>query len=242
MGDPKETIHALLMDYYKNKGITPALQVAHELLKQSVQGCPEDNMSAAELNAVFNGEVGETVLQIMIMDFMKRNPKRTESWRYNKSVILSDLDSQSNKFLTEIDALLLTPECIYVFECKSYSGDKKLTGKGVIVRSNGNNCDVYSQNQLHLKILRQWLNRFSRRPVYQMVLFDFSSGSMTDTRDATAKRELPCVNENTLFDLLREEHLQVWRPQDLDEISKQFDRETKALRAKHLDYVKSLKH
>lgn len=242
MGDPKETIHSLLLDYYKNKGITPTLQVAHELLKQSVQGCPEDNMSTAELNAVFNGEVCETVLQIMIHDFMKHNPKRTASWRYNKSVILSDLDSQSKKFLTEIDALLLTPECIYVFECKSYSGDKQLTGKGVITRSNGNNCDVYAQNQLHLKILRQWLNRFSRHPVYQMVLFDFSTGKMSDTRNDSAKKELPCINENTLFDLLREEHLQVWRPQDLDEISKQFDRETKALHAKHLKYVKSLRH
>lgn len=242
MGDPKETIHNLLCEYYDKKGIGPTIQVAHELLKRQVPGCPEDNMNEAELNAVFNGEVCETVLQVMIADFMKRNPKRTASWRYNKSVILSDLESKSDKFLTEIDALLLTPQCIYIFECKSYAGDKQLIGKGTIKRKTGNDCDVYSQNALHLKMLRQWLNRFSRHPCYQMVLFNFSSGTMEDKRSYDAKKELPCVDEMSLFPLLRETHLEVWRPEDLDVISKQFDRETAALRKKHLKYVKSLKH
>lgn len=241
MSDPKTSIHDLLYDYYCAKGLQATLKVAKSLLKKSIPKGTKD-MSTAEINAVFNGEICETVLQIMIMDFKKRNPKRTVSWQYNKSVILSDLESGSQRFLTEIDALLFTPGCIFVFECKSYSGEKKLIGNGVITRSNGNSCDVYSQNSLHLKILEQWLHKFSRTPKYQMVLFDFSSGSMQDMRTQKAKDELIWVTENNLFDLLRKDHKQVWYPEDLKAISEQFNKETNALRAKHVDYVKSLNH
>lgn len=240
MSNPKDTINKLLNDYYQKKGLNPAIQVAHELLKKPV--ISQTDMSTQELNAIFNGEVCETVLQIMIQDFMKRNPTKTASWRYNKSVILSDLETQSSKFLTEIDALLFTPECIYIFECKSYAGDKQLVGKGTIKRSNGNDCDVYSQNSLHLKILKQWLNRFSQHPFYQMVLFDFSSGTMNDKRTASAKKELPLVTDTNLFQLLHTSRLGVWHAEDIDLISKRFATETEKLHAKHLDYVKSINH
>lgn len=239
MGDPKEAIHGLLYEYYNTKGIVPTLQVARELLRKPVPGVAGQDI--ASLNASFNGEVCETVLQVLIIDFMKRNPKKTEHWRYNKGVILSDLDSRSSKFLTEIDALLMTPECFYVFECKSYAGDKKLIGQGTIVAKN-KTFDVFKQNALHLKILNQWVGRFSQHPKYQMVLFDFSTGEMDDQRAYKAKQDLMYVSESTLFDLLRESRLGVWRPEDIDSIHKQFDRETKALRMKHLDYVTHLNH
>lgn len=240
MGDPKKTIHQLLLDYYGAKGLIPAIQVARELLKKPVVSKSE--MSTQELNAIFNGEVCETVLNVMILDFMKHNPTLTKDWRYNSGIILSDLETQSTKFLTEIDALLFTPGCIYIFECKSYSGDKQLIGKGTITRKNGNNCDVYSQNSLHLKILNQWLHRFSEHPCYQMVLFDFSSGSMTDKRSYDAQKELLYVNDKTLYNLLRESRLSVWKPEDIAVISSKFATETDKLRKSHLKYVKSLKH
>lgn len=240
MGDQKATIHKLLLDYYKQKGLEPTLQVAKQLLKKPVVS--KTDLSTADLSAIFNGEVCETVLNIMIADFMKRNPKKTASWRYCKGVILSDLETRSNKFLTEIDTILFTPGCFYIFECKSYSGNKTLTGKGTIERSNGNNCNVYSQNVLHLKIVKQWLDRFSRHPKYQMALFDFSSGSMTDQRDNDSKKVLPLVNTDNLFSLLRESRLEVWKPDDIAAIYEQFSKETEALRKKHLSYVKSLNH
>lgn len=234
MGDPKQAIHILLSDYYQKKGLTPTIQVAHSLLKR--------NISDRDLNSVFNGEICETVLQIMITDFIKRNPKRTSFWRFCNNIILSDLETKSDRFLTEIDALLLTPECIYVFECKSYAGEKVIIGDGTITRKNGNNCDVYKQNSLHLKILRQWLDRFSKHPVYQMVLFNFSNGATKDERSYEAKKIMPCINEDSLFGMLHESRLEVWRPADLDIISTQFQRETDTLRRKHLEYVKSLNH
>lgn len=240
MGDPKKTIHKLLLDYYNSKGLVPAIQVARELLKKPVISKTE--MSTQELNSIFNGEVCETVLHIMILDFMKNNPTLTKTWRYNNGVILSDLETQSDKFLTEIDALLFTPGCIYIFECKSYAGDKELIGKGIITRKTGNNCDVYSQNSLHLKILNQWLHKFSKHPCYQMVLFDFSSGKMMDKRAYDAKKELLYVTDKTLYPLLRESRLGVWKPEDIDIISSKFATETDKLRKKHLAYVKSLKH
>lgn len=239
MGDPKTTIHGLLCDYYKNKGVAPTLQVARALLKKPVT----DNSGKVDVktNAIFNGEVCETVLEIMIKDFRSRNPKRTEDWYYCKSVILSDLESRSSKFLTEIDAVLLTPECIYVFECKSYSGDKELVGSGTIVRKN-NSFDVFKQNLLHLKILSQWVGKLSKHPVFQMVLFDFSNGTMIDKRTTEVKQRFIYASEKNIFDILREVRLITWKPETLKLIHDQFARETELLHARHLDYVTHLKH
>ena len=71
MSNPKDTINKLLNDYYQKKGLNPAIQVAHELLKKPV--ISQTDISTQELNAIFNGEVCETVLQIMIQDFMNRS-------------------------------------------------------------------------------------------------------------------------------------------------------------------------
>lgn len=236
----KEKIHDILMNFYAQKGLIPAIQVAEELLKKQVAS--KTNLSTAELNAVMNGEICETVLEMIITDFMHRNPKRTKGWQFCKSVVLSDLDSADSEFLTEMDALLLTPGCIYIFECKSYTGDKQLLGNGVITRKKGNDCDVFSQNSLHLKILQKWLNKFSKKPRYQMVLFDFSSGSMTDMRDAGAKKLMRLTNKDNVTALLREDKPPVWNVEDLTSIKTQFDRVTTKLRKKQVKYVKSLKH
>lgn len=238
--DEKSKIHDILLDFYQKKGAALTVKVAEGLLTRTVES--KTKLSTAELNAVMNGEVCETVLEILIKDFMRRNPKRTKGWQYCKSVVLSDLDSARSDFLTEIDALLLTPGCIYIFECKSYAGEKRLVGNGVITRSKGNDCDVFSQNSLHLKTLQRWLNKFSRSPRYQMVLFDFSSGTLTDMRDPEAKKYMRLTNVSNLKALLREEHEEVWHEEDLAAIKKQFDRITDGMHKKQVQYVKSLKH
>ena len=65
-----------------------------------------------------NGEVCETVLEIGILEFMKRYPKACKEWVLKKGLIVKDIDDPNNGFLTEIDLVLATPQMIYLFECK----------------------------------------------------------------------------------------------------------------------------
>lgn len=236
-GKTKEATRSTLLQLYDRAGLSATVAIARELLTSDVRDKVR-NDKVAEFKTEMNGELGEVVLEILIKDYCKTHPAQTKDWVWYKSLILKDPESNSD-FLTEVDFTLATPACIYVFECKSYAGEKKLTGNGMLERQNGNNCNVYKQNLLHVQTMGKNLNRAAKRPMYRMVMFDFSNGDLWDCRAEQAKFAMPCVDENCWEDVLIK-GASVWNMQlvkpVLDRIAKGSDK----LRAKHLTYVKSI--
>lgn len=240
MGNVKTAVYEVLKRYHAEKGTQVTIEVAKNTLARPMTGVGE--IGAKEFHQNFNGEVCETILEILIEDYCKKYPKETKGWKWNKGVILPDRGNVKSDFLTEIDFILFTPECIYIFECKSYAGDKVLVRDGTINRAKGNNCDVFKQNSLHLEVLKSWMDKLSQNPVYQMVLFDFSSGKMTDSRTQDAKQFMPCVNEKTLYSIFSNREGHAWDTDVIESVHKLFNKETEQMRQKHLKYVKSLNH
>lgn len=237
MKDVKKAVRDVLLQYQKRYGTHVAVAVARKALTYRLK-LPESS-EENYLKTDFNGEICETVLEMLLMEYVSQH--RNDGWCVNKGVILSDpTKPKSNEFLTEIDILLMTPQCFYVFECKSYSGDKVLIGNGYLTRNNGINCNVFKQNSLHLDILQKWTEGMSRRPCYQMAMFDFSLGTLSDKRTILCKNIMPCVNEKTLGTLFKKGMTNVWDKDVIHKLNNLFEKNVELERAKHLAYVKSL--
>lgn len=232
--DLKDSTHTKLMSVYQKYGLQVTLKVAYNLLVKQPQ------VPSISFKTTLNGEVCETVLEILVCDYCRQNRERTRDWCWQKGIILTDPTKKQSSFLTEIDFTLFTPQCIYLFECKSYAGKKILVDDGTIVRENGSEFDVFRQSLLHVETLDKWLANTSTNPVYQLVMFDFSRGELTDTRGAKERKLMPLVNENTLFSALIEGPV-VWDCEYLKKVVAVFEKASPRLRRRHLEYVKGLK-
>ena len=130
----KDSTRAHLL-YLRNKyGTAVAIDVAKKSLAVSA--------SDGEFKKQFNGEICETVLEIIIQDLVKKNPE----WFYLKSLVIPDAAGNNPEFLTEIDFVLFTknefeylaPDFILyaVFCC----GNPGFSSYGLSQSSNTNKC------------------------------------------------------------------------------------------------------
>lgn len=239
MSSVKAATHKVLMAKYVECGLDTAIEIARNALRQHPKNHTYDSIEG--FHADLSGEICETVLEILLKEYCLRNPGRTQHWFWDKGVILSNHDSYKSKFLTEVDMILFTPGCIFLFECKSYSGRKQLVNKGLLQRDVGNSCDVYKQSSLHLEAVQSWFGKLSSKPRFSLVFFDFSIGELVDKRKAEDKACLLYTNEKNLYKLLDVQLEPVWDTSTLHRIHTVLERQTESLRQRHLDYVKSLR-
>lgn len=227
----KNVIRENLLKVYDTYGLKVAVQAAAKTLTIVD--------TDADFKMQYNGEICETVLEINLMSLIAN---KHYDWFYTKSLVLPDVESGNTKFLTEIDFVLFTPQCVFCIECKSYAGDKCIVDKGTIVLENGNKRDVYQQNKMHLDTLQKLINPFSKVPKYQMLLFNFARGDVHDKRDTASRHEFPIVTcktvEDTLWRYTRGDA--VWDMKGLHIAKGHLEEFSDKHRAAQLAYVKSL--
>lgn len=230
-----------LISIYNQYGLATAIQVGFKslgCLGDAAKGLTEKQIIFVKTN--MNGEISETVLELILTEFMRLHPKETENWHLSKGLILKNPERPRSRFMTELDLTLFTPKCVYVFECKSYSGDKRLVDKGTILRLNGNSCDVFRQNAIHLQTLHANIGRFSDYPIYRMALFDFSRGDVEDERDDKNKDMLPYTTIDNVLKQLVLDGNNVWKIKPLLQVVRILEDASVRLRSEHLKYVKEL--
>ena len=241
----KDSTNEVLLDYYKENGFQKTVAVAKSMYNVNLKNAKKN------FKTDMNGEVCETVLEIGILEFMKRYPKACEHWVLKKGLIIKDIEDPNNGFITEIDLVLATPQMIYLFECKSYTGNKVLTNEYTITTP-ARSFDVYKQNYLHAKtFLAQFTpyrcNKSSQVFPIQLALFSLAKGEIVDARTDVNKALMPLVEIEDLFDFLakniptsRKKIPTLWKmvyvKEALDIISNRSDE----YRSKHLKYVKKL--
>lgn len=236
--DTKDRTRTVLLNYYEKCGFEKSIAVAEQMLSLS-PGQAAGSKSTNDFRAEMNGEICETVLEIGILEFQKRNPQKTKDWVVKRGLILKDIENPNSDFLTEIDAVLATPKRICLFECKSYSGDKEIVGRGT-VRSKYRTFDVASQEALHAEVFEKQFNRFGKGKI-QTVLFSFAKGSLVDKRSALVKKQLPVVEIKNLWGFLEAEpRVGTWRIREVKRALDTIERQSRGVRSKHLSYVKSL--
>lgn len=230
----KYNTRKFLLEKYVELGKDAAVQIAEQALVSKSRAAKDPKTMA-----LMNGELCETVLEIILGDYGKKTSK---DWCWGRGIILKDPDNPKSKFLTELDHTLFTPECIYIFECKSYSGNNKLVSPGIIKREDGREFNVFQQNRLHLEILHKNLGRFTlpgKSPRYKICLFDFSRGSTTDVRPFSERTAMPLVDKRNLLSVI-ETGEKVWDMNGLRQARELLIKEKKHLQQNHLEYVVSL--
>lgn len=194
-----------------------------------------------------HGEVCETVLELLVADYMKKHPKKTAEWFVSKGLIIKDIDRPNSGYFTELDLTVFTPQKIYAFECKSYGGDKTIVGKCTIRKKKGGKFDVYDQHEKHAKVLAKQLSPFRRsgcmnKPGYQLVLFDFATGETNDVRADADKLIMPCLNETNvlnIFEVFDNDPI-LWNMEYLRKAIQVIEEKNSGRQKKHLEYVKNL--
>jgi hypothetical protein len=240
----KESTNAQLLALYNRSDLDNVIKVGRAMLESSLH---KDNKY---FMAHLHGEICETVLECIIIDYIKRYGLKKQGWFYKKGLILRDVNNVKSGYFTELDLTVFTPQKIFAFECKSYGGDKKIVDKCTIKKKKGGTpFDVYDQHSKHFKVLADQLQPFriinkNTRGFapYQLILFDFATGTTKDVREDRDKMVMPCLNESNvenIFKLVEGKPI-MW---DINFVRKAvdiIDKKSEENRKKHLEYVKSL--
>lgn len=169
-----------------------------------------------ELNNKLKGELAEVVLEVHL-DKVKQN---LEAFGYNciivKNLALVHRSTNDKLYSTEIDIALITEYRVYLFECKSYSGKKRITNECTL--RSVNTVDVFKQSTYHVdmfeKTFKEHRYRYQDRKGMQspmkMIFFEFSSSLADDQRSEEFIEIVPYLNVTNFFE---------WFADELDEYS-----------------------
>lgn len=234
----KNSTRSALRKLYHEHGIEITLRVAESALRNKKFNYDKN------FYIDFHGEIAETVLECMLEDWMKKHPMETKDWVLTKGLILKDIDNLKSKFSTEIDLAVFTPNCIYLFECKSYSGSNILVGNGMIRKQDGTEFNAYKQSKLHHDILLKFVQNYLTEQgevKIKLVLFNFSTGKFIDRRNRIAKgKMILCDKDNVLKVFKDNNKKENWKIKELKVVVNRLQKASVKARSAHIQYVKGL--
>lgn len=238
----KDTSRKVLLEYRQSHSLAETITVAKKMLESNVH---KDNVV---FHTHVHGEICETVLEIIVEDYMRRFPVKTKDWFCAKGLIIKDINNPDSGYFTELDYTVFTPQKIFAFECKSYGGDKKITDICTIKKKKGGSFDVYAQHVKHAIVLSEQLRPFRKSKylgtqAYQLVLFNFSVGETIDTRTVQNKLLMPCLDEKNVLNIfsIYDNDPAIWNIEYLKKAIAIIQKHNDANTKKHLVYVKDLK-
>lgn len=236
----KESTFDSLVRYYEKIGdIKKFTLVCHAMVKDK------------ESTPAMRGEIAETVLYVMLQDFIEKNS--LTDWRLSKGMILKDPDNYSNGYLTELDLTLFTPKCIFSFECKSYKGEKYLTERGTLNLKKGEKItkvmDVFDQHSKHFNMLYTNLECALKKDAddkkyksFKLLYFDFADMPTEDKREKLYSRVFPIVNVKNLYSLFKDYDSRptYWNMYAVNKVVDVIEKNKKKNTKNHLNYVTNL--
>lgn len=237
----KSVTNEKLIALYESKGVDAVLAVAQKMLELNVH---KSNM---DFRTSVHGEICESVLEVILLDFIKSNSLDKEGWFISKGLILKDVDNPDSPYLTEVDLILFTPYRFILFECKSYAGDKRLINECTIVRDKiKSSFDVYKQHIKHYEALAKTMHPFRASDIavghMTIALFNFALGKLQDEREDKWKNYVPVFNAKNInkFLLSLKSDKVEWNMKYVRRAVDIIESQSEANSVKHLNYVKSL--
>lgn len=235
MSNTRDLMRQKMLEVYNKEGKHYLITLAINLLSSNV------HKNDKNFKALTHGEIAETLLEILITDYMKRN--NINNWIIKRGLIIKDAINPNSDFLTELDLTLFTPSSIILFECKSYGGVIEISKKGSVYREGKNIADVFNQNMVHKKALDTNLEIAHKgKPSYKIVYFHFALGSLKDSRDARYKKLMPIItvkNLDNFLDTIKNSNKEVWNMQKISRILEIICKNNNKRINAHLNYVKN---
>ncbi len=228
--ESSELTRDLIFDFYKKAGISRSIDCSWRLMRYCESHANE------QVYREIKGEIAEVVLELLLCEMQKA---------VKESIVLKGLclEFVNSKGTTEMDLIFVTPFKIYMFECKSYKNNPKVTKECLV----GGCTDVKRQSDLHVIALNQYLgNKFDRslevKP-YKEILFEMSSEGMRDLREDYWKKRIPILNPNCFIKefgkTLREDRdkaPELWNVREVAKVLKPLTRRSDKAFEKHMKH------
>lgn len=184
------------------------------------------------------GELAEILLECCLIEFVKTHP----SCVYIKNCCIRKKNPTQGSTYTELDLTLFTPYRAYLFEVKSYVGEKTLVDECRLTRKKGNDTDVYRQSAHHMEHIHWYvgdcITHKAKHSPYRIVFFDFSNGELKDARTEQAKRIIPATDFSNVLAYLDKEYNtltdKIWDIQSVYTITQCLEYESEANMRKHV--------
>lgn len=188
------------------------------------------------------GAVGELALKYVLNCYIKERGIKAKVFQ---SVITGDANNLQSSYATETDIVMVTPSVVLCFECKSYAGDITVVDKGKLLRSVGNNHDLYEQSRKHHSSMAPYLGKGMTRgdrskPPICSSAFIFSNARLIDKRTEEWQRSFIILTLKDVYPYLDLALSKYQTPvYDFDIVCRlmRVSSNSKSLREKHKNYV-----
>lgn len=228
--ESSELTRDLIFDFYKITSIQATINCSWRLMKYC------EGHAKQQVYREIKGEIAEVVLELLLCEMQKV---------VQRSIVLKGLciEFVNSNGTTEMDLVFITPFKIYMFECKSYKNNPKITKECLIAGC----TDVKRQSDLHVIGLNQYLGGQYDRTLgvkpYKEILFEMSSEGMRDERDDYWKKKIPVLNPNNFIlefgRTLREDRAKasdLWNVEEIAKILKPLARKSDKTFEKHMKH------
>lgn len=186
-----------LLYLFHNFGKDTALRKANQFLIES--NAVKKELGAGDADRIFRGELAEIVLEGFLRKYIDEHP---ETFYVKSLCIYTDTNTLGT---TEMDLCLFTKHKIYVFECKSFYGEKTVTDECTIhCKTLKSPKNVFKQNEMHAKALTDKIKEYclEKTSCVKLCLFQYSEKDTIDKRTTENKNKMIILDENNIEELL----------------------------------------
>ena len=183
-----------------------------EFIKYCKQLVKDLETNKGEMYNVLRGELAEVLLEALLRDLCSILDKYSIKYELVKNLAMIKRGKNGKLYSTEIDVCLCTEFRCYLFEVKSYKGEKTLTDECFL--HGYKDMNIYEQSKIHLDIFRDIFDecRFKfvegRRGVpkpYSLIFFELSSKGVKDLRTTEWKERIRLITSDNFYNFFVEE-------------------------------------
>lgn len=201
MDEVTSKIRDYILNSYEKNGYEYAFKIAQAYMNDSTN--TQRDLGVKDFATTVRGELSEIFLEVCIRDFVAKH----KNTFYVKGLCIERKDGKPG--FTELDLTLFTSKRIFLFECKSYSGKKRLIDEGTMVTERFAPFDVFKQNRMHLDNFRKHIDSARLKDLtagkpYSISMFSFNNEDILDLRTEEWKLKFPLNLETTIQDWLEE--------------------------------------
>lgn len=201
------------MDNFRNNLLIKAQDMSIVQFKEySLKLIGELEKKSGEKYNKMRGELAEVLLEVLLRDI--GNIINEEGYKYQliKNLAMIKRGKNGKLYSSEIDICFCTEFRCYLFECKSYKGEKTLTGECTL---NGlRKMDIAGQSKVHFDFFKEIFDecrlkyiggRGNIQKPYKLVFFEFSAKGVIDKRKIEYKDRIPLLTYSNFYNFFLEE-------------------------------------
>lgn len=161
---------------------------------------------------VLRGELAEVLLEALLRDLCDIFDKYSVKYELIKNLAMIKRGANGKLYSSEIDVCLCTEYRCYLFEVKSYKGEKTLTNECLL--HGFSDMNIYEQSKMHLDFFKEIFDdcryKFAegRKNIptpFKLLFFEFSQHGVRDLRSKEWKERVNLIDYKNFYEFFIDE-------------------------------------